>query len=169
VDTALDGLLGKTKKSKTNPANYRPRLREDGHPASMSTSTPVFTPEEIKALAPEIVRGFAALRKGEHLTLRTRVFNSQGRGGPRWNENEGATNVAIRFLPAGKFLGVAREATISWDFYDVHGLRFRGKGSEVYTYSIPNEHGISEEFDFLAIFPREENDTAYWRVAFPVE
>ncbi len=169
VDAALDGLLGETPPPDTTSGDYRPKLREDAHPASMSTRTPVFTPEEIEALAPEIVRAFAELRKGEHLTLQTRAFDSQGRGGLAWNESEDVTSVAIRFSPAGKFLGIAHGATISWDFYTVHGLQFRGKGDQVYTYSTRDEHGFSEEFDFLAIFPREEDDTDYWRVVFPVE
>ena len=169
VEAALDGLLGETETPDNTSGDYRPRLREDGHPASMSTRTPVFTPEEINALAPEIVRAFAELRKGEHLTLRTRAFDSQGRGGPAWNESEDVTSVAIRFSPAGKFLGVAHGAAISWDFHEVHGLEFRGKGNQVYTYSARGKHGLSEEFDFLALFPRKEGDTDYWRVVFPVE
>ena len=168
VDAAFDSLLGKTEKPKNNSGSYRPKLREDGHPASMSKRTPVFAPKEIDALAPEITRAFAELRKGEHLTLRTRAFDSQGRGGSRWNESEDVTSVAIRFRPAGKFLGVAHGATISWDFYEVHGLHFRGKGGQVYTYST-REDVVREEFDFLAVFPREERDTDYWSVEFRAE
>ncbi len=128
----------------------------------------MFTQEEINALAPEIVRAFAELRKGEYLTLRTRAFDSQGRGGSKWNESEDVTSVAIRFNTAGKFLGIAHGATISWYFYKVHGLDFRGKGGKVYTYST-RENAVRKEFDFLAVFPREEGDTDYWRVVFPVE
>jgi len=168
VDSAVDSLIGKTEKPKTNAGSYRPKLREDGHPASMSKPRPVFTPEEIDALAPEIVRAFAELRKGEHLTLRTRAFDSQRRGGPRWNESEDVTSVAIRFRAAGKFLGVTHGAAISWDFYEVHGLNFRGKGGQVYTYST-RENVVREEYDFLAVFPREEGDTDYWSVEFPAE
>jgi hypothetical protein len=169
VGAALNGLLGETEPPDNTSGDYRPRLREDGHPASMSERTPVFTPEEIEALAPEIVRAFAELRKGEHLTLRTRAFDSQGRGGSAWNESEDVTSVGIRFRPAGTFLGVAHGAAISWDFHEVHGLQFRGKGNQVYTYSTSGEYEASEEFDFLAVFPREEDDTDYWRVEFPVE
>jgi len=168
VDSAVDSLIGKTEKPKTNAGSYRPKLREDGHPASMSKPRPVFTPEEIDALAPEIVQAFAELRKGEHLTLRTRAFDSQRRGGPRWNESEDVTSVAIRFRAAGKFLGVTHGAAISWDFYEVHGLNFRGKGGQVYTYST-RENVVREEYDFLAVFPREEGDTDYWSVEFPAE
>jgi len=168
VDSAVDSLIGKTEKPKTNAGSSRPKLREDGHPASMSKPRPVFTPEEIDALAPEIVRAFAELRKGEHLTLRTRAFDSQRRGGPRWNESEDVTSVAIRFRAAGKFLGVTHGAAISWDFYEVHGLNFRGKGGQVYTYST-RENVVREEYDFLAVFPREEGDTDYWSVEFPAE
>jgi len=131
VDSVFDGLLGKKEKQKNNSGSYRPVLRENGHPASMSKPWPVFTAEEIDVLAPEIVRAFAELRKGEHLTLRTRAFDSQGRGGSKWNESRKVTSVAIRFLPAGNFLGVAHGATISWDFYKMDGLDFRGKGGGV--------------------------------------
>ncbi len=143
-------------------------MREDGHPASMSKRTPVFTPKEINALAPEIVGAFAELRKGEHLTLRTRAFDSQGHGGSKWNESKHVTSVAIRFRPAGKFLGIAHGATISWYFHNVHGLDFRGRGGKVYTYST-RENVVRKEFDFLAVFPRKEGDTDYWSVVFPVE
>ena len=168
VDSAVYSLIGEKEKPKNNSGSYRPKLREDGHPASMSKPRPVFTPEEIDALSPEIVRAFAELRKGEHLTLRTLAFDSQGRGGPKWHESQDVTSVAIRFHPAWKFLGVARRAVISWDFYEVHGLEFRGKGGQVYTYST-RENVVREEYDFLAVFPREEGDTDYWRVEFPVE
>lgn len=169
VDSAIDRLMGKEeKKPKNSSGSYRPRLREDGHPASMSKPRPVFTQEEIDALAPEIARAFAGLRKGEHLTLRTRAFDSQGRGGSKWNESEDVTSVAIRFHPAGKFLGIAHGAEISWDFYEVRGLEFRGKGNQLYTYST-RENMFSEEYDFLAVFPRKESDTNYWSVDFPVE
>ncbi len=168
VDSAVNSLIGETEKPKNNSGSYRPKLREDGHPASMSKPRPVFTPEEIDALAPEIVRAFAELRKGEHLTLRTRAFDSQGRGGPKWNESQDVTSVAIRFRPAWKFLGFAHGAVISWDFYEVHGLEFRGKGGQVYTYST-RENVVREEYDFLAVFPREDGDTDYWSVEFPAE
>jgi hypothetical protein len=134
----------------------------------MSKPKPVFMPEEIDALAPEIVRALAELRKGEHLTLRTRAFDSQGRGGSRWNESQDVTSVAIRFSPAGKFLGVAHGAEISWDFYEVHGLDFRGRGGHLCTYTT-RDNVIPEKYDFLAVFPRKEDDTDYWRVEFPVE
>lgn len=168
VDSVFDGLLGKKEKQKNNSGSYRPVLRENGHPASMSKPWPVFTAEEIDALAPEIVRAFAELRKGEHLTLRTRAFDSQGRGGSKWNESQKVTSVAIRFLPPGNFLGVAHGATISWDFYKMDGLDFRGKGGLFYSYTT-RENGVPEEYDFLAVFPREEGDTNYWKVASPIE
>ena len=171
VDSAVDYLVdGKKKKEKPKQSSgsYRPKLREDGHPASMSKRKPVFTPAEIDALAPQVARAFEALRKGEHLTLRTRAFDSQGRGGARWNESEDVTSVAIRFSPAGRFLGVAHEASVSWDFYEVRGLEFRGKGGQVLTYWT-TDNVVREEYDFLAVFPRKEDDTDYWRVEFPLE
>ena len=168
ADAVLDSMIGRTEKRKNKSGTYRPKLREDAHPASMSKPRSVFTPEEIDALAPEIVRAFAELRKGEHLTLRTKAFDSQRRGGSKWTESEDVTSVAIRFLPAGKFLGVEHGAAISWDFYEVHGLNFRGKGGQVYTYST-RENGIREEYDFLAVFPRKDGNTDYWRIEFPVE
>jgi hypothetical protein len=168
MDSGIDSLIGAKENPGKDPRTYRPKLREDGHPASMSQPKPVFTPKEIDALAPEIVRAFAELRKGEHLTLRTRAFDSQGRGGPKWNESQDATSVAIRFRPAGKFLGVAHGAAISWDFYTVHGLEFRGKGGQIHTYST-HDDVVSEEYDFLAVFPRKESDTDYWSVVFPAE
>jgi len=168
VHEIVDLFSGKTEKPKNKSSSYRPKLREDGHPASMSKPRPVFTPEEINALAPEIVLAFAELRKGEHMTLRTKAFDSQGRGGPKWNESEDVTSVAIRFRPAGKFLGVAHDAEISWDFYEVHGLKFRGTGGQVYTY-FSSDNAVREEYDFLAVFPREDGDTDYWRVEFPAE
>ncbi len=150
------------------PGSYRPPLREDGHPASMSKPRPVFTAAEIDALAPELVRAFAGLRKGEYLTLRTRAFDSQGRGGSRWNESEDVSSMTIRFRPAGRFLGISHGAEVTWDFHEVHGLEFRGKGNQVFTYTT-REGGFREEYDFLAVFPREARDTDYWRVQFPVE
>jgi len=168
LNSAVDNLIGKKEKPKNNSGSYRPKLREDGHPASMSKPRPVFTKEEIDALSPEIVRAFAELRKGEHLTLRTRAFDSHRRGGSKWNESQDVSSVAIRFRPAWKFIGVTHGAAISWDFYKVHGLKFRGKGGIVYTY-LTHENVVREEYDFLAVFPREEGDTNYWRVEFPVE
>jgi len=76
--------------------------------------------------------------------------------------------VAIRFRAAGKFLGVTHGAAISWEFYEVRGLNFRGKGGHVYTYST-RENVVREEYDFLAVFPREEGDIDYWSVEFPAE
>jgi len=170
VESAIDSLAGKADEPKktSHSGSYRPKLSEDGHPASMSKPKPVFSAEEIEALAPEIVRAFAELRKGEHLTLRTRAFDSQGRGGRKWNESEEVTSVALRFLPAGTFLGVAHGAAVSWDFYKVRGLDFSGKGNQAYTYRT-RENAVRKEFDFLVVFPREESDTDYWRVEFPVE
>ncbi len=168
VDSSVDGLFGKTKKPKNNSGSYRPKLREDGHPAAMSDPRPVFLPEEIDAIAPELVKAFAELREGEHLTLRTRAFDSQGCGGAKWNESPEVTSVAIRFQPAGNFLGVAHDAAISWDFYEVHGLKFQGKGGEVCTYST-HENMVRDEYEFLVVFPREEGNTDFWRVEFPVE
>ena len=53
VEAAFGSLIGKTEKSKNKSGSYRPKLREDGHPASMSKPRPVFTPEKIDALAPD--------------------------------------------------------------------------------------------------------------------
>ena len=168
VDSAVDNWLGRKKKPKDQSASYRPRLREDGHPASMSRPRRVFSPQEIDAFAPELVKAFAELRKGEHLTVRTRAFDSEGRGGSRWRESQTITSVAVRFQAAGRFLGITHGASISWEFYRLHGLHFRGKGDTVYTYSC-SDSLIPEEFDFLAVFPRKEANTTYWRVEFPVE
>jgi hypothetical protein len=150
------------------PGAYRPPLYEDGHPASMSEPRPLFSPEEIDALTPEFVRAFAELCKGEYLTLRTRAYGSQGRAGPRWNESADVTSVTIRFRPAGSFLGISHGAEITWDFHEVHGLKFRGKGNQVFTYTT-RDGAVREEYDFLAVFPRKASDTDYWRVSFPVE
>ncbi len=67
-----------------------------------------------------------------------------------------------------ELLTIHHGAAISWNFYEVHGLKFRGKGGQVYTYST-REDVVREEYDFLAVFPREEGDTDYWEVEFPVE
>ena len=110
VEAVLGSLIGKTEKSKNKSGSYRPKSREDGHPASMLKPRSVVSPEEIDALAPEIVKALAELRKDEHMTLRTRAFGSQGRGGPKCNESEDVTTVTIRFCPTGKFLGLLRGA-----------------------------------------------------------
>jgi len=167
VDYLVDGRKKEEEKPKRSPGSYRPQLREDGHPASMSKPKPVFSPAEIDALAPQVAKAFEGLRKGEHLTLRTRALDSQGRGGSSWRESEDITSVAIRFRPSGRFLGVAHGASVSWDFYEVHGLEFRGKGDQVLTYWT-TDNVVREEYDFLALFPRKQDDTDYWRVEFPL-
>jgi len=65
-------------------------------------------------------------------------------------------------------MGIPHGAEISWDFSEVHGLKFRGKGNPSYTYAA-RENYFSEEYDFLSVFPRKDGDTDYWRVEFPVE
>ena len=171
VESSLNSLLGgkeEKKKKKKRPSSYRPKLSENGHSASMSKPKAIFKPDEIDALAPELVRAFSELRKGEHLTLRTRALDSQGKGGAKWNESKDVTSVAIRFSPPGKFLGVEHGAEISWDFYKVKGLDFSGKANTKYTYTT-RDKGFLEEYDFLAIFPREEGNTDYWRVKFSID
>ncbi len=39
----------------------------------------------------------------------------------------------------------------SWDFSEVHGLKFRGKGNHGYTYTA-RENYFPEEYDFLSVF-----------------
>ena len=169
VESAFNSVFKeKEKKKKKKPTPYRPELSEKGHPASMSKPKPIFNPEEIDALAPELVKAFKDLRTGEHLTLRTSAFESQGKGGTKWNESDEVTSVAIRFQPHGTFLGIEHGAEISWDFYKVQGLDFSGKGDQKFIYTT-NENVVSEEYEFLVIFPRKESDTDYWRVKFPVE
>lgn len=168
VESSLNSLLDGRENKKKKPSSYRPKLNENGHPASMSEPKTIFKPDEIKALVPEVVRAFSELRKGEHLTLRTRALDSQGKGGAKWNESKDVTSVAIRFSPPGEFLGVEHGAEISWDFYKVNGLDFSGKANKKYTYT-SRDKGFPEEYDFLAIFPREEGNTDYWRVKFSID
>ena len=61
VEAVLDSLIGRTEKSKNKSGSYHPKSREDGHPASMLKPRSVVSPEEIDALAPEIVKAFHQL------------------------------------------------------------------------------------------------------------
>lgn len=169
VATAFDSRpVEEKRRRKKMSGSYRPELREDGHPASMSKSRPVFTPEEINILAPEIARAFTELRRGEHMTLYTRAFGSKSADGLPWVESDDGTSVAIRFNEAGTFLGIPHGASVSWDYYKVSGLDFRGRSGQVYTYT-SGDTVIPEKYDFLAVFPRKMHDTEYWKVQFPLE
>lgn len=74
----------------------------------------------------------------------------------------------IKFQPEGKFLGIKEKAKITWSFDLLYGFKFSSRDNQYYSYSIRENH-LSEKYEFLAVFPRSEYNTTYWKVDFPLE
>jgi hypothetical protein len=164
----LFGSEGKEQRPKESKASSLPLLSEDMHPAIMSKPKPIYTQAEIDNLAPQLTQAFVNLREGEYLILATRALERKENDGLQFQSSKDVTYVKIRFRPAWMSLGGLHRASVSWDFDQVRGLHFRGKGSERLTYTV-YEGAFSEEYAFLVIFPHDEHDNKYWHTEFPVD